>query len=90
MGYTHDPTKVRADLFKPSGKWAYTVVLDYDGGDWYASNLEREARGALRRATEKGTSGVSIKELGDWIMVVPEPYSKFEYPILVKASDDYV
>jgi hypothetical protein len=88
MGYTYDETKVRADLFKPSGKWMYTVVLDYDGGDWYASDLARQAREALMRATERGVSGVSIKALGDWTMVVLEPYSRFSYPILVKASDD--
>jgi len=88
MGYTQDPTKVRADLFKPSGKWAYTVTLDYDGGDWYASDTSFEAREALRRATTREISGVSIMELGDWMMVVLEPYSKFSYPILVRGNND--
>lgn len=89
MGWTQDDTKVRADLFKAGGKWMYTVELDYDGGDWYSWQLWNEARAALKRATERGTSGVTFATIpADWTMVVLEPHGQHGHPITVTADEE--
>lgn len=79
-----DWSKVQAHLFKPSGKWMYVVWLDYTGerhrgvsGEgphgWHFDG-HGMARRALSRATSRGTSGVSISELGSyWHLFVPHP-----------------
>lgn len=87
MGFNHDDTKVRGDLFTESGKWKYTVTLDYTGGDWDYWDLWWEARQALRRATEAGTSGVTLKRIPDgWHLVVLEPYGRTSHPIIVHGG----
>ena len=87
MGYNSDDRFVRGDLFKPSGKWEYTVTLDYRDGDYYSYDLHQEARDALRRATDRGISGVSISGLEDyWTLVVLEPYAEGSYPIVVHGK----
>lgn len=84
MGYIQDETKVRGDLFTETGKWKYTVVLDYRGGDWSHWDLYNEARDALARATDNGISGVGLREVPEgWSLVVLEPYAKNAYPIQV-------
>lgn len=89
MGYTDDSTKVRGDLFTESGKWKYTVVLDFDGGDYENWDLWTEAKNALARATDAGISGVRLREVPHgWALVVLEPYSRFQYPITVVGRDD--
>lgn len=86
MGYTDDPTKVRGDLFTDTGKWKYTVVLDYDGGDYHDGDLWVQALAALARASERKISGVTLEEIPEgWTLVVLEPYSKFSHPITVKG-----
>lgn len=85
-----DWTKVEAHLFKPSGKWAYQVWLDYAGerhrgvsGEgphgWHFDGHEM-ARRALARATANGTSGVTFSELGSyWHLFVPHPPQGFPH-----------
>lgn len=85
-----DWAKVEAHLFKPSGKWAYQVWLDYTGerhrgvsGEgphgWHFDGHEM-ARRALARATSNGTSGVTFSELGSyWHLFVPHPPQGFPH-----------
>lgn len=81
---------VRGDLFKESGKWAYTVALEYDGTsyeDYEDWDLWKQARNALARATANGVSGVRLSEIPHgWTLVVLEPYAKNGYPIIVEAG----
>lgn len=88
-------------LFLPSGKWKYEVKLDYTGlteGELDEHGYSRlqhpdgsyldahdAAITALAMATAKGTSGVTINELGDYILVVPEPPNGF--PIMVIGKE---
>lgn len=96
MGFTLDPTKVEGNLFKPSGKWMYTVVLDYEPktthadlkAAWEDWDLWKQARAALRRATDRGISGVIFREIPkDWTLVVLGPYARNEHPIMVKGGE---
>lgn len=92
-----DWSKVRAHLHKPSGKWMYQVWLDYTGERWVHGGKGPEgpagwhfdgsemAKRALARATDNGTSEVSIRELGDhWHLFVPDPPQG--YPIWVQPA----
>jgi hypothetical protein len=79
----------RGDLFNPRGKWKYGVCLDYTGfdleEDW---DIWKTARKALKQATENDVSGVTIKSLNDyWILVVLEPWGKYSHPVIV-CSDN--
>jgi hypothetical protein len=91
-----DWSKVKAHLFKPGGKWMYQVFLDYTGerhlgvpgegpAGWHWDGHEMAKR-ALARATDNGTSGVSIRELGEyWHLFVPDPPQGF--PMWVQPGD---
>ena len=86
-GFALQESHVRGDLFNEKGKWKYTVLLDYDypGFDYTAGNLWRHARAALVNATDKGISGVTMREIPlGWFLVVLEPYSQFSHPIVVR------
>lgn len=88
MGYSRNDSHVQGLLFTPSGKWKYEVVLDYTGLDFEDWNLWSNAEKALKQATEKNISGVTISELGDyWILVVPEPWGKNSHPISVNLRN---
>lgn len=95
-----DWSKVDAHLFNENGKWKYHVRLDYTGllslgepPDSRALDLKgvhwnghEMARQALRQATEKGTSGVVIREIHwGWTLVVFEPPQGF--PHLVHRAE---
>ncbi len=88
MGFSLEEHRVRGDLFKSSGKWMYTVQLDYSGpdfdfGDW---DLSKQARHALATATARSTSGVTLTDIpAGWTLVVLDPYSEFSHPILVRG-----
>lgn len=89
---------VEGYLFKPSGKWAYTVVLDYTGiltvqgrpadGSTYLCPNEAAIR-ALRQATERGISGVTVTSTDDYFtLVVPDPPNGFPVMVLPAAKED--
>lgn len=83
--YRRDWAKVRADVFKPSGKWMYQVWLDYTGEALEHYQGWAMARRALARATETGGSEVTFSALPeDWFMVVFDPPQG--YPIVVYPS----
>lgn len=90
MGFSLDDKQVEANVFNDTGKWKYTVQLDYSVGRWDSYDLWFEAALALKVATLKGTSGVTFSELPkDWIMVVLEPYAYNTHPIMVKGGQDF-
>lgn len=81
----------RGHLFNENGKWKYDVWLHYgiadnfDYGNW---DLWGEARKALTRATKMGVSGVTLMTIpAGWMLVVPEPYSKFAHPIMMTGGE---
>ena len=94
MAATEKPVVCPANLFAKSGKWKYSVVLDYT--DLVAGPVDETgfapfkkfmnagdaAEIALAAATDKGISGVTIREIGDYyILVVTDPPNGF--PVLV-------
>lgn len=91
MGYSENDRHVRGDLFNDTGKWKYTVVLDYSypGCQYDHWDMWKQAPQALAHATDKGISGVTLTKIPDgWTLVVLEPYSKFSHPITVTAQDN--
>jgi len=76
MNFTTDPNSVRAELFKPSGKWYMTVALSlinglYDDWDMWTN---------YRKAFEDYNNG----PLGSgWMLVILDPYNKNTHPIML-------
>lgn len=90
MGYSVEDSHVKALLFNQRGKWKYTVCLDYTGQtteEWEDWDLWKEARKALKRATENGISGVTMDDVPEgWSLVIPEPRGKTAHPIMVRGG----
>lgn len=89
---------VEGHLFKPSGKWKYEVQLDYSGiydkegnvcvpGRRYIDPAEA-ALMALKQATAKGLSGVSLEKPGDYHLVVINPPTGFPAMVVSSAIQD--
>lgn len=77
----------KAYLFSNNGKWKYDVWLDYTDVNYDTWDLWTEARKALKCSTENNTSGVTIAEIPDgWMLVVTDPISKFQHPIMVRGT----
>lgn len=83
--------RVRAEVFKASGKWAYTVLLDYSRTAMIANlpsgfiDPAEAAELALAAATANGTSGVVFSTLPEgWFMFVPDPPNG--WPIMVAGG----
>ncbi len=85
MNYTDDPSSVRVDLFKPSGKWYTTIVLKWDR---YFPIQTKEGGGTdielihdtFRRLMEPHTKTFNRE---GWIAVCIEPYHEHAHPLLI-------
>lgn len=75
MGYSASESIVRADQFKPSGKWYQSIALEM-GDLWHAPNIHDAIRIAWERAT-----GNPLPE--GWRVVVLEPYHVHSHPIMI-------
>lgn len=85
MGYTTDNLQRKAYLLTGSGKWKYTVSLQYVTDDYRRVNMWDAAEEALGRATGQQTSGVTMTKIPEgWMMFVPKPYGIHSHPIMVK------
>jgi hypothetical protein len=86
-----EATSVRAEVFKPGGKWMYSVKLDYSRTaeiehlpSHYINPVEAAVL-ALKTATQRGTSEVIFDHLyADWHMFVPDPPNG--WPIMVTGG----
>jgi hypothetical protein len=87
-----DVSRVEGQTFKPSGKWAYEVFLDYsdiyhdDGTPKRDGFIDpgQAALDALHLATVRGTSGVRFRHPGDLTLVVFDPPGG--YPVMVPGQ----
>lgn len=87
MGYSTNDRHVEAFLFNDTGKWKYTVCLDYSNSDYNDFDLWSAAIFALEDATKKCISGVTLTRIPkDWILFVPNPYNINSHPISVKGA----
>ena len=77
MGYSTNEGIVRADLFKPSGKWHESIALDMSA-DYNKTLIHSAVCDAWVRA------GRSALEAG-WLLVVLEPYHKHSHPVMLKG-----
>lgn len=75
MNYSADPGMVRADVFKPDGKWYETIALDM--GAYYNSGI------APHYAVHQALLDANHYKPEKWIIVVPEPYHVSAYPVLL-------
>ncbi len=81
MNYSDDPTMVRVDFFKPSGKWAYTRAvkwLDYQGEVLIHDAFKR----ALREHFKDRPNSLS-----DMDAICLAPYHENEHPVMLKAGE---
>lgn len=77
MGYSESDSIVRADRFKPSGKWYDSIALEMN--DYY--NVPPVVHDAVRLAAER--QGVVVHE--GWWLVVLEPYHIHSHPVILKG-----
>jgi hypothetical protein len=80
MGYSEDPTMVRCDMFTETLKWKYTVAICMEN-EWDNPDLHEAVRKAFYSTT---TKGVVDGEYKGWYLSVTHPYSRYEYPQLVR------
>lgn len=78
MGYSKNNAHVRADIFKPSGKWYQTVMLDMSGQYW-----EADIYAAIRNAMTSS----KIKLEPNWIMIVLEPNHYNKHPVMLHGFE---
>ncbi len=77
MGYAVSETIVRADQFKPSGKWYQSIALEM-GAHWTAPSIPD----AIKECLMKQGYG-EVKD--GWSIVVLEPYHQHSHPIMIKG-----
>lgn len=88
MGYTGQEGMVRADRFRPSGKWYDTFALDMS--EFYAEPLIHDALDLAIRDHQKGHQGHPCATPDDpgWFIVVAEPYHQHAHPIVAWSRSD--
>lgn len=77
MGYSAEDYMVRADRFKPSGKWYDTFALNMSGC-FEMSSVFDAVRSAMR------LQGIELEK--GWLLVVLEPYHKHSHPVIIKEN----
>lgn len=77
MGYAVSDSVVRADRFKPSGKWYDSIALEM-GSQFEISSIHDAINAALER------QGVTLGK--GWSLVVLEPYHKHSHPIMLRGE----
>ena len=88
MHYSNDPEMVRVDFFKESGKWAYTVAMNWDRYRT-KSLIENETHIASNYEDMQNTFKRCLREqfpnrfIG-LTAVCLEPYHKNAYPLMVR------
>lgn len=76
MGYTDDPTMVRVDIFKNSGKWYTTLAIEwlyYSSDNQLIHDIFRES---LKKHLGNKFSGMTA--------VCLEPYHEYSHPLMIK------
>ena len=81
MGYSERDSVVRVDLFKESGKWAYTIALDMNAWYDHPKGPKEAVREALKAHKHWGSSYVY------YTVVCLEPFHKTSFPVLFEGSE---
>lgn len=93
MGYTDDPSMVRVDFFKPSGKWYTTKAVKWvhhgDKGliiEEFADSLYRHlSHGEDDPAIQAGQRPPGMR-MSDMVAVCLEPYSLHSHPQMLRIE----
>ena len=80
MGYTTDPSMVRVDFFKASGKWYTTESVKWTGGYLLS---DRDNIDAFKESLRNHLGG----RLKDMDAVCLFPHHQLEHPLMVKAGE---
>lgn len=80
--FTVQPNMVRADFYKPSGKWYMTEAIDMNDG-----YLDNDIHRAVQRALAKLRPELPENWYNGFTVVVQEPYHKNAYPVMLIAEE---
>jgi hypothetical protein len=85
--YSNNPAHVRGELFSPSGKWRYTITIDMTGF-YHATEIHKTVVEAARQTPSslRGVVDGAVSSKSDYILVVPDPYHKNAYPIMIHLN----
>lgn len=82
MNYSEDPSMVRVDFFKQSGKWYTTEAVKWTG-NWRgeAQDINEAFKQSLRDHFKD-----TPNRLSDMDAICLDPYHEYCHPIQIKAS----
>lgn len=90
MGYSDDPSMVRVDFFKPSGKWYCTEAVKWTGKYFgkYEKGIEiREDVQLPLDAFATSLCNHLDNRLSEMTAICLEPYHEFSYPLMLKNGE---
>lgn len=73
--YSENESACRVDIFKPSGKWVTTIVVEWN--DYTNHRLHDYLKTIIAQR-------IDIRNFKGYSAVCLEPYSKYEHPIMIK------
>ena len=82
MGYTEDPSMVRVDFFKSTGKWYTTEAVKWTGS-WKGS--EQLIHNAFAQSLRDHFKERPTR-LSDMDAICLHPYYEMEHPIQIKSG----
>lgn len=83
MNYSDYPYQCRLDIFKPSGKWHMTTVIELDDGLYHEPIIQN----AVIKGIEKAMGVGYIETHPGWSAVCLEPYHENTHPIMIKFEE---
>lgn len=84
MNFSENPSSVRIDFFKPSGKWYMTEALDMRDF-WTAGPGNAMPSDAVYNALARTERGQRLLE--QFVIVCLEPYHEHGYPVLLRPPE---
>lgn len=78
--YSDDPSMVRVDFFKPSGKWYATEAIKWDHYGTEESNKGELIYDTFKRCLQDQLKG----RLSEMIAVCLHPYHQHAHPLMLK------
>ena len=85
--YSSNPGHVRGELFLPTGKWKYTIMIDMSAC-YDVHPIQEAIVKAVRRmfARDRGVVDSTVGPESDYVLFVQEPYHKYGHPIMIHLS----
>ena len=80
MGYTDDPSMVRVDFFRPSGKWYTTESIKWI--EW-SHQKDGDIYKIFKQSLDEQLKG----RLSEMVAVCLEPYHELSFPLMIFPKD---